>query len=310
MDFDSNGILILPFHNLDPDPPPTTPKFHLFPYLATELRIRIWILAHPGPRSVLVTLGNHSRHSHLLPPPRPQHSLAHLSVNHEARAIFLEHHVRIFTYMNSNKPRGRGGGCYINLEQDSLCVASGLKGVRYLLQRFPNDMHKIRYLDINADSHAMHAWHLFKWDKLAPNLSQLRELKLVTLRWLTFSPGKVRRRYAFRGNFADTLEVLHIALRHHHARKHCEKEKGVRLAVQCVYPEGASPQFRDLFTILKRLGRDVVERWERMEDLFVEESGGIVGRSGRWRCRSGEIELHLEWERTHTSRWDPNAFFH
>jgi len=169
-------------------------------------------------------------------------------------------------------------------------------------------MLKIRYLDINVDSHAMHAGRLFKWDKHALKLPDLKELKLVTLRWLSFS-GTGRRRYAFRGNFADTLEVLHRALRHRHERKLCEK-KGTRLAVQCVYPEGASPQFRDLFVILERLGKDVVDRWERMEGLFVEESGGVVGRSRRWRCRSGEIDLHLEWERTHTSRWNPNAFFH
>ena len=80
--------------------------------------------------------------------------------------------------------------------------------------------------------------------------------------------------------------------------------------MQCVYREGASPQFRDLFTILERLGKDVVERWEKMEDMFVEESGAVVGRGGRWRCRSGEIDLHMDWERTHTSRWDPNAFFY
>ncbi|KAN0110534.1 hypothetical protein V8E51_006921 [Hyaloscypha variabilis] len=304
MDFDETGILIPPFHDTDPDSPPTIPQFHFFPNLATELRVKVWMFAQAGPRNVLVTLGNHSHRSHLHPPPLPQHSLAHLFVNHEARAIFLEHHMRIFSYTNANKPRGRGGGCYINLSQDSLCVASGLKGVRYLLHRFPEDMHKIRYLDINVDSHAMHAGRLFKWDECAPKLPQLRELKLVTLRWLDFSPGTVRRRYAFRGNFADTLEVLHRALRHKHERKLCEKGEEVRLAVQCVYPKDAYPQFRDLFVILERLGRDVVERWEGMEGLFVEESGGVVGKGGRWRCRSGEIDLHLEWVRTRTSRWD------
>ena len=163
--------------------------------------------------------GNHSRRD-LLPPPRPQHSLAHFFVNREARTVFLEHYERIFTYINSDKPRGRGGGVYINLSQDSLCVASGLKGVRYLLHRFPEDMLKIRYLDINVDSHAMHAGRLFKWNKRELLLPALTELKLVTLRWLTFS-ATVRRRNAFRGNFADTLEVLHRVLRHRHARKVC-----------------------------------------------------------------------------------------
>jgi hypothetical protein len=297
MDFDEDGFIIFPFYNIDLSPPPITPKFHLFLNLPTEIRIKIWILAHPGPRSVLVSLGNHSRRSHFSPPSRPERCLAHLFVNHEAKAIFLEHYERIFTYAESDRPRGRGGGSYLNFVKDSLCVTSGLKGVRYLLQRFPQDMLKIQYLDINVDKHAMHARRLSNWATCPLKISDLPELKLVTLRRMTFALEQVQHDSAFRGDFATTLEVLQKAFRHQHEMKHCEKEKFVRLAVQCVYSEDARPQFRDLFTILWPLGKDVVERWEGMEDMFVEQSGGVVSRRRRLRCRSGEIELHQNWER-------------
>lgn len=158
-------------------------------------------------------------------------------------------------------------------------------------------MLKMQYLDINVDKHAMHAGRLFNWATCPLKISDLPELKLVTLRRMTFALEQVEHDSAFRGDFATTLEVLQKALRHQHEMKHCEKEKFVRLAVHCVYSQDARPQFRDLFTILWPLGKDVVERWEEMEDMFVEQSGEVVSRRRGWRCRSGEIELHQNWER-------------
>jgi 2EXR family len=300
MDFNEEGRIMFPFHTIELPPPPYIPKFHHFPLLPTEIRLKIWTFAHPGPRSVIVTLGNHSKRSHQPLSPQPENCLAHLFVNHEARAMFLEHYPRIFTYTSSNKPRGRGGGSYFNFGKDSLCVASGLKGVRYLLRRFPDEMLMVRYLDINVDSHAIHAGRLFSWRNCPLRLTDLPELKLVTLRRLTFAPDRMRKEYAFRGSFANTLEVLQKTLRHQHARKLCEKEKFARLVVQCVYAEGAYLQFRDLFTIIWPLGKDVVGRWEQMDGMFTEESGGVVLRKRKWACRSGEIELHQAWDRSNT----------
>lgn len=291
--------MIFPFHTINLPPSPYIPKFDSFPLLPTEIRLKIWSFAHPGPRSVIITFGNHSKRSHRS---QPENCLAHLFVNHEARAMFLEHYPRIFSYSPSNRPRGRGGWSYFNFEKDSLCVASGLKGVRYLLQRFPDEMLKVRYLDINVDTHAIHAGRLFSWDGSRLKLTDLPELKLVTLRRLTFYRDKLQWKYAFRGAFANTLEVLQNALRHQHLRKECDKERHVRLAIQCIHAEGAYPQFRDLFTILWPLGNDVLARWEQMEGMFTEQSGGVVSRKRRWACRSGEIELHDAWDRSTTSR--------
>jgi hypothetical protein len=114
---------------------------------------------------VLVSLGSPShRDSPRLYPPKPRHSLANLLVNHESRAIFLEHYERIFKHTETTKPRGRGCVIYFSFEKDSLCVGSGLRVVRYLLGRFPEEMVRIRYLDVNLDTHANHAGrYLLSW---------------------------------------------------------------------------------------------------------------------------------------------------
>lgn len=210
--------------------------------------------------------------------------------------------MRIFRYAESKKLRGRGECSYFNFEKDSLCVASGLKGLKYLLHRFPGVMMRIRYLDVNVDSHAMHAGQLFSLDDCPLQISALPDLRLVTLRRLTFSRNR-EKHYSFRGDFADTLEVLQKELRHRHARKDCGKEKGVTLAVQCIFSEKGRDfsQFRDLYTILFPLGKVIVERWEQMEDMFVEESGDMLKKKG-WGCKSGEIDLHIDWSRTRSSR--------
>jgi hypothetical protein len=309
MDIDDDGVMVFPFHNIDPqllDQPPFPQRFHIFSNLPIELRVKIWIFAHPGPRSVFVTLGNRSPGSHQLPrtpPPLwPRRDLAHLFINHESRGIFLEHYTCIFTHADNHKPRGRGAGSYFNYKKDSLCVTSGLRGLRYLLQVFPQDMIKVQYLDINTDTHAIISANSFSWGEYTLKLSDLPDLKLVTLRRMTNCLGQsLSYSMAFNGDFADTLEVLQKVLRHPHDWKHCEKEKFVRLAVQCVYSD-PRPQFRDLFTILWPLGKDVVKRWEGMDDMYVEQSGGVVSTRRRWRCRSGEIELHQDWERINTRR--------
>ena len=53
----------------------------------------------------------------------------------------------------------------------------------------------------------------------------------------------------------------------------------------------------DMSTCVSRLGKDVVKRWEGMDDMYVEKSGDVVSRRRRWRCRSGKIDLHQDWER-------------
>jgi hypothetical protein len=77
----------------------------------------------------------------------------------------------------------------------------------------------------------------------------------------------------------------------------------VTLAVQCIFSEKGRDfsQFRDLYTILFPLGKVIVERWEQMEDMFVEESGDMLKKKG-WGCKSGEIDLHIDWSRTRSSR--------
>jgi hypothetical protein len=299
VNIDENNLAVLPFYNVDLNPPTLDPTFHLFPLLPIEIRIKIWIFAHPGPRNVHVTLGNHSpQNAHRLPPPRPQHSLAFLHVNNESRAIFLEHYVRIFTYTGTTRPRGKGGGRYFNFEKDSLCVAAGLKGLKYLLCRFPEDMARIRYLDVNVDGLAYRHGQIFTWSNCPLQLSDLQELRLVTLRWVNFR-GSRRMHYAFRGVFANTLEVLQIALRHQHARKDCEKETFVRLAINCIYSEERRNfrEFQDLHAILFPLPKDIRERWGRMEGILFEGPGGVLPRWG-WGCKSGEFDLHQDWVRT------------
>jgi hypothetical protein len=126
---------------------------------------------------------------------------------------------------------------------------------------------------------------LFSWDDCPLRIPDLPELRLVTLRRLRFSRNK-ESRYSFRGKFADTLEVLQKELRHQHTRKDCEKERDMKLAVQCIISVKDSDfsQFRDLYTILLPLPKNVVSRWEQMEDMYAEESGGELRRG--WRCKS------------------------
>lgn len=145
----------------------SNPTFHLFPLLPAELRSKIYILAHPPPRTITLSLSNYQRKPSYNPPPLSLTSgFAHLLVNREARAVFLAEYPRLFVgypfpaqkdergeFTVEGKGEGRGRGWFFNYEKDSLGMMSGVRGLMLFLRRFPEDMKWVRWLDVMPTGH-------------------------------------------------------------------------------------------------------------------------------------------------------------
>jgi hypothetical protein len=134
---------------------PNYPTFTAFPRIPFEIRYNIWVYAHPDPRNVIISLGRFQHKSAINPPALSLTSgFAHLLVNHEASEIFSKHYPKIFVGYQHPKPSAlRDGRWYFNYERDSLCMEPGLRGMRYFLRQFPENIRRVRYLDIGPDPH-------------------------------------------------------------------------------------------------------------------------------------------------------------
>lgn len=76
-----------------------------------------------------------------------------------------------------------------NFHKVSLCMVSGLRGLRHYLERSPEIMKNIWYLDIVPDKHAVQSltppwgWKReFDWSSCKIQLCELPDLRLITLR--------------------------------------------------------------------------------------------------------------------------------
>lgn len=208
----------------------TIPTFHPFPLLPPELRSQIYILAHPPPRTVTLSLPNYQCKPSYIPPPLSLTSgFAHLLVSREARDVLLREYKRVFVGypfpakkdITSERGRGegRGRGWYFNYEKDTLGMMSGVRGLRYFLRRFPEDMRGVRWLDFRPTAHCDQAleWSLDEHRgveqtavesgghthtglevgmemEMEMRLSDLTDLKLITIRIL---PRPTRSLYEF-----------------------------------------------------------------------------------------------------------------
>ncbi|PVH80211.1 hypothetical protein DL98DRAFT_588751 [Cadophora sp. DSE1049] len=211
--------------NNSPQSPTTVPsKFHLFPLLPPELRSKVYILAHPPPRTITLSLPNYERKPSYIPAPLSLTSgFAHLLVNREARDVFLSEYKKVFVgypfpARKNGRGEGRGRGWYFSYEKDSLGLMSGIRGLQYFLRRFPGDMRGVRWLDVRPTGHcgvALDDLGMSDDHDLNRNLENVEEddrfdarfglgmelrqpdmteLKLITIRIL---PSSARRLYEF-----------------------------------------------------------------------------------------------------------------
>ncbi|KAE8448745.1 hypothetical protein EG329_008960 [Mollisiaceae sp. DMI_Dod_QoI] len=162
--------------------PLASSSFTLFPILPKELRLQIWELAYV-PRNVsvplicdtIICLESLDVRSHF----------AHLFVNHEAHELFLQRYPRIF--IDHIQPNGQAGGWYFNYKLDSLCMVTGVLGLKYFLNKYPEEMRHVRYLDLEPTSRLLVGNAFVEAGPIVLlgsgiQLHELEDLRLITIR--------------------------------------------------------------------------------------------------------------------------------
>lgn len=74
-------------------------------------------------------------------------------MNHESRDVFLERYTRLFKGYSRFHPNTKNGGWYFNPDIDTLRLACGLKGLRDLIRKYPQDLAKVKHLELIPDRH-------------------------------------------------------------------------------------------------------------------------------------------------------------
>ncbi|CZR60175.1 uncharacterized protein PAC_10071 [Phialocephala subalpina] len=137
--------------------------FHLFSELPTEIRIQIWQSSFVPRR---VKLRTHAYRPRL----DPRSTCGLLLVNNEAHSIFVEHYTKC---LNDHGIQG----IYINFSLDTLCINSGEKGLRKLLEQYPKAMRQVQWLDMRPNDQGRDV------DWTTRGLQDMTSLRLLTFRW-------------------------------------------------------------------------------------------------------------------------------
>ncbi len=253
-------------------------SFLLFPFLPAEIRIKIWLLAYPGPRNVNVSIGKYQRKPSYkqkplsldieLHPPLEYLYGAHLLVNHEARALFLSKYRKIFVDFPNAAKKGRGSGWYFCYEKDSLCMSSGLMGLKYFMRCFPEDVRPVRYLDIEPNGTCFHAGEPIDFAECPIRIEDLKNLELVTVRMI---PGPTKRRFlgsrwAYPAYYENCVSAIGPAL---------AKIEGVKLAIYCDMRRGRGEWCEGIRLEPRHIAESIWRRWNSVGTQY--RIGRIVG---------------------------------
>jgi len=188
------------------------PRFSELPY---ELRRDIWLCAHPGPQYVIL----HNHPSRCSPfKPHIRSPFAQLLTNHEARTLLMESYTHMFKGFPGVEPER---GWYFNPRRDTLCLKTGLQGLRRLLQNLPDEIKTLRYLDVNAP--IVDARYRFI-DDYTPLINA--RLKLLTIRNFSID----RHPTSWRPFKEVTLFLTRVL--QHEKNVDCEEGKCTRLAIR------------------------------------------------------------------------------
>lgn len=154
-------------------PMATLDKFELFPSLPPELRIKIWKMAILPERVFITPSGDKDL-------PLITTDIPFRGVNVESREIYEENHSLCFN------------GTWFNPVLDTLCLAGGLCAMREILKHYPDDMHRVRVIEVvpvclHGFKRRPDFWMTANMTRgFAYNLSGLsglQSLELVTVRW-------------------------------------------------------------------------------------------------------------------------------
>ncbi|KAF4629653.1 hypothetical protein G7Y89_g8496 [Cudoniella acicularis] len=284
-----------------------------FSDLPAELRQMIWTYAH-SPRDIIISLPRFQSKKTYASPlgyVTMTSPCAHLLVNHEARATFLAHYLRLF----KNYPKGKGW--YFNPEKDTLCLRSGRRGLKDLLEKYFEDMKKIRYLDIHPDnnvnfSRAHHARDFIFGPLCTLRLQELTQfnLKRILIRPLPANNTVKLGEYGVPGrlwpymSISTTRTIYSVFL--HEKRSLCPEQKCPKLALR-MYCQDSETYLEDLFCekcsgITKVSSRKFpfhftshtshpTDDGQFIEDWSVTE--GQLWDLGFVRCGTKEINLHV-----------------
>jgi hypothetical protein len=263
--------------------------FTHFTLLPLELREKIWIFAHPEPRNVTFSTATYQQKPSYK---RTLTRFAHLLVNRESRCIFLEHYHLIFLGFSNSQPKGSVGGSYFNYEKDSLCIASGLRGLVYFMRRFPDDIRRVRYLDIALDGHAEDTF----------TLRDMADLKLVTLREIIPRHQLQSFSWHYWPDWRSTTQLLQRVLEHRYEEEFCGRGRCVKLAMHYIWTHRNGEYIiRDqrheafLSEYTDEPSEDILERWKEMKFFGPDGTARdlpVVATGLKVFSRKVEINLH------------------